>query len=282
MKKVVLALVVTAAGTVASAQTLYNNGPVSTGATTESGVAAPGGFTWSELQRNVGDLTNANTNAGVSIRRTADLVTNFRGADNFTITDPAGWNVTGMSSVAYRTGNTGASPFARMYVQIWDGRPGDSGSSVVFGDLTTNRLSTTTATNTYRIFNTVGAPGAVPPVAGSASGTTRLLYENRSNFNTVLGAGSYWVEWTYEMTTASFTSFTPNVTIVGQRGPAGADSRQATGAAWADNVDAGLILAAPANVAQELPFTIFGTVVPAPGSAAILGFGLIAVGRRRR
>ena len=57
-----------AAGTVPEAPSalLYDNGGLATGATTESGVAAPAGSQWSEVQHNAGNLTEANTSAGFS------------------------------------------------------------------------------------------------------------------------------------------------------------------------------------------------------------------------
>jgi uncharacterized protein (DUF2235 family) len=40
-----------------------------------------------------------------------------------------------------------------MNLRIWNGRPADAGSAIVFGDTTTNRFVSSTDTNVLRIFN---------------------------------------------------------------------------------------------------------------------------------
>ena len=62
-----------------SSPTLWKNGPISTGATAQSGLAAPVGATWSEVANNTGQTTVANTTAGYS------ALAPIRNADNFTI-----------------------------------------------------------------------------------------------------------------------------------------------------------------------------------------------------
>lgn len=44
---------------------LFNNGPLSTGSVASSGFAAPSGYTWSELQNNAGNSSQANSTAGL-------------------------------------------------------------------------------------------------------------------------------------------------------------------------------------------------------------------------
>ena len=57
---------------------IHNNGEFRTGATSESGVAAPEGFVWSENQHDTGDLTVANSVGGYGTTYPA-----VRLADNF-------------------------------------------------------------------------------------------------------------------------------------------------------------------------------------------------------
>ncbi len=91
----------------ANAQT-YTNGPLSTGATSSDGTAAPAGYTWSEVQA-------GNTVAGFA----ANITAGFTVADDFTV--PAGgWNLTTARFYAYSTGFAGStSPFVDVRVQIF-------------------------------------------------------------------------------------------------------------------------------------------------------------------
>ncbi|MEQ1644329.1 MAG: hypothetical protein ABL959_12860, partial [Pyrinomonadaceae bacterium] len=59
----------------------FSNGGLNPQALTKSGVAAPAGSFWSEVQNNTGDLTASNTSAGSTVTQGT-----FRLADNFTIT----------------------------------------------------------------------------------------------------------------------------------------------------------------------------------------------------
>ena len=59
------------------------NGGQNPQALSESGVAAPAGFFWSEVQHDTGNITESNTNAGY-----ADTQGTLRLADNFTLTQP--------------------------------------------------------------------------------------------------------------------------------------------------------------------------------------------------
>lgn len=154
----------------AGAQT-YTNGPLSTGATSSTGTAAPTGYTWSEVQA-------GNTNAGFG----ANITAGFTVADDFTV--PAGgWNLTTARFYAYSTGFAGTtSPFVDVRIQIFNTDPSVGSPTPIFGNLTTNRFVSSADANMYRIFN--GAPG-----------TTRRIWEIVANINTSLTPGTYWIEW---------------------------------------------------------------------------------------
>lgn len=261
----VAGLAITAAAT--ARPTLFDNGPLATGAVTSSGVAAPAGFVWSEVASRAGEPGASNTTAGFSV-----LGPGFRLADNFTVTGP-GWNVNSIRVFAYQTGSV-ANPFNGARLQIWNGRPGDVGSTVVFGDLTTNRLGATSDTNIYRVFNTT-----VPP-PGTAPGTTRLVRALDLTVGTALAAGTYWLDWSVTVSTGT-SAFGPSVTIAGQGNRPGDNGRQWTGTAWADMIDAGNPATA-LDLIQDIPFIIDGTVVPTPGAAAVFGLAGLAGLRRRR
>lgn len=241
---------------------LFDNGPLSTGATSKSGVAAPVGSTWSEVQNPLNDTTQSNTTAGASggITTTA----RFRLADNFTVPVGATWTIDSIATFSYQTGSTPAtSPFIALNAQIWSGgRPGDPGATVVGGDTTTNRLTTSVWSTYYRIFNS-----KYPP-PGSATGTTRPVFKNVANMGgVVLGPGTYWLDWQTQIT-ASAGHFAPSVTLVGQRGNAAWNARQFTAAGWADFVDAGNPATAP-DSAQDFPFILYGTAPSAGGIVTV-------------
>jgi len=75
----------------------------------------------------------------------------YRVADEFEVTDPAGWDVERITFFAYQNGSTTTPTITGVYYQIWDGPPDNPGSSVVYGNLTTNRMAETYWTNMYRV-----------------------------------------------------------------------------------------------------------------------------------
>lgn len=270
MKNLALATVAgLAAAASASAVTLFNNGPLATGATTSSGVAAPAGFQWSEVQARTAEPGVSNTSAGFT------HTGGFRLADNFTV-GAGGWTVNSIRFFGYQTGSAaGTQPFASgATLQIWNGRPGDVGSSVIFGDTTTNRMSATGNTDMYRIFNTTTPP------PGTAPGTTRLIRFLDMNVGGLnLAAGTYWVDWG----ATAATGFAPSVTVLGQGNRPGDNGRQfsPTTLTWTDMVDTANP-ATGADLTQDLPFIIEGVAIPTPGAAALFAVAGLAGARRRR
>ncbi|HQZ94940.1 MAG TPA: carboxypeptidase regulatory-like domain-containing protein [Pyrinomonadaceae bacterium] len=233
----------------------FSNGGLLPRATSESGVAAPAGFFFSELQHNTGVTTEGNGSAGFTSTQGT-----FRLADNFTIAQPC--TISTIAVYGYLTGSAATpSPFTAGTLQIWNGRPGDAGATVVFGDTTTNRLASSVDTTYFRLFN------SVVPAPGSAPGTTRKIWRNTLNVNAVLPAGTYWIDWATTVTGAA-AHFAPAKTIAGARGAAGDNARQQTVSTglWTDVADTGAPAAA-ADIVQDLPFDVVGTsggVVPTP------------------
>ena len=65
-----------------------------------------------------------------------------------------GWNISTITFYAYQTGSTTTTTINNVNLRIWNGVPGAGGSSVVFGDTTTNRLAGSSFSNIYRVLDT--------------------------------------------------------------------------------------------------------------------------------
>jgi subtilisin-like proprotein convertase family protein len=193
----------------------YVNGNLSTGATSSNGVAAPSGYTWSEIQ-------TGNINAGFG----AQTANNVSLADDFTIASGS-WTVNKVTFFAYSTGYAGTtSPFEVLRFQIFNTDPSVGSPTPIYGDLTTNRLTSSTSSGIYRIFN------ALP-------GTTREIWKLEANINTVLPPGTYWIEWQTGVNAALTSNFNPSSTVVGTTTQAGNNAKQhdLTGNTWAGVAD---------------------------------------------
>ncbi|WP_324672322.1 T9SS type A sorting domain-containing protein [Hymenobacter sp. GOD-10R] len=237
------------------AQQLYSNGNFSTGTTTKSGVTAPAGYTWSEAQNNTGNTTESNTNSGY----TASKLSAISLADDFTVPAGQSWTITDLSFFGYQTGAASTpSPFTELSIRIWRGSPAVAGSTVVFGDLTTNRLAGATDARSYRIFNTLYPTPSAP-------GTTRKIWKVRATVSPalVLPAGTYWVEWASTVTGGGAHFYVP-VTIAGTRQTPGANALQYISGAWTPTIDAGNPDSAP-DVTVDFPFIINDGTILASG-----------------
>jgi hypothetical protein len=247
----------------APAAIIYDNGGLGTGANSNSGVAAPAGTQWSEAANPVGNTQQANTLAGVACSVTTTV---FRCADDFNVPVGQTWTINQVLVFAYQTGFAGAtSPITAGTLRIWNGRPGDAASTIIFGDTTTNRLASSTDSGFFRIFSSVVGVGAAGPTAPV---TNRRVWQNNLTVSPalVLPAGNYWIDWntTIGATTAHFA---PPATISGIRAVPGQNARQFTGTAWVDVVDAGQAptgAPVPGTVVQDFPFKLDGSVSGAP------------------
>lgn len=256
----------------AQAQQLFTNGPIATGATSLSGVAAPAGTQWSELQNNTADKTISSTTLGVGANALGTTTTNEI-ADDFTVPTGQRWTVNGFSFFGYQTGGPATSPFTSLTVRVWNGEPGTPGAVVVFGDATNDRLTASTDAMTYRIGNSAF------PTPGSTPGTTRKIWEVQATFAPaiILQPGTYWVAWSSTIISGGAHFYVP-VTTVGVRMQAGANAIQGATAvftppapapptAWSPLVDNGTGGAAPPDpnpnrINQAMAFRVFGVSTP--------------------
>lgn len=138
MKRKILPFLTVLASAVMFAQT-YSNGPLSTGATSSNGTTAPTGYTWSELQNTT--FGNGTLGFGGS--------GGYLLADDFTVPSGEKWVINSVEVFGYQTSSTG-NPFTELHVQFYNGSPA-TGGTVIFGNLTTNVLTSSTDAMMYRI-----------------------------------------------------------------------------------------------------------------------------------
>ncbi len=248
---------------IVNAQQIYSNGPLSTGTISKSGQVAPAGCTWSELQNETGNLTEANSLAGGAGVYTADGANSVINVDDFVVPVGQVWNVTSVEVFVYQTNYVGTSapPVDEMRLQIFSGDPQFGGTPIV-GNLITNVIDIPNSSDALmlRIFNTTTPP------PGIAIGNVRRIWKVRGTITTSLPSGTYWLVYQLHSTNDD-RSFFPLVTIPGIRGLAGWNAKQniiasnAPGQAlgWAPLVDDGIPAIAP-DFPLDFPFIINGTV----------------------
>jgi len=118
-------------------QLQYVNGNLSTGAVSNSGVTAPTGYTWSELQSNVGEPTVTNTQEGYPI----DYGVNLRHllADDFIVPTGQTWNISSFEFYVFCDGAV-TLPVTELGIEIWNGDPSLGLSTKLYGNVTNNTL----------------------------------------------------------------------------------------------------------------------------------------------
>lgn len=206
---------------------LFDNGPL-----VNSPGTGPGGADES-LAR---DVTVGLTSRGFN----HSLAGAFRVADDFTVTGPS-WNVTSITFYPYMGGSpTTPSPITGVNLQIWDGSPDLPTSMIVFGDTTTNRLTSSGFANIYRRLESTPADATRPVMTAFAAVVTTLP------------PGTYWLDWQVDGNATYTGPWAPPVTIDGQTTTGNA--LQFVTSAWQPAVDAGL------QTALGLPFVIEGSV----------------------
>ena len=205
---------------------LYDNGPLITNPS-----AGPGGADVSALQTALGLNT---LGAG------HQYALGYSMADDFVVPSGQVWDVTSITFFAYQTSSPTTSTMTGVYVQIWNGPP-NGGGSVIWGDLTTNRLSTTAWSNIYRSTDT-----------NYTTTTNRPIMANVATVTTTLTEGTYWLQWSTDGTLSS-GPWAPPISILGQTTTGNA--LQYT-SAWGALTDSGTL------TPQGMPFIINGSVVP--------------------
>jgi len=171
------------------------------------------------------------------------LSSGFRVADDFTVTDSGGWDVQTITFFAYQTNSGSGSTIDHVNLRIWDNVPMGSGSTVVFGDTTTNRLGSTGWSNIYRVLDT------------ALTDTARPIMADIVNVGTTLPAGTYWLDWQTGGTLSS-GPWAPPISILGQTTTGNAQQYDPAQGTWSLMIDTG------SGTQQGLPFIVEGLVVP--------------------
>jgi len=182
----------------------------------------------------------------------------FRIADDFTA--GSSWTINSIRLYTYQT-NATASTITGATVRLWSGAAGSG--SVLFGDTTTNLMTSTSLSNIYRTTNN-----------DNSSTTRRIQFVNISGLNWSIGPGSYSLDWGL---TGSLSSgpWIPELTPLGATGLTNGNGKQ-------------LVTGVFNDTAVDFPFLIEGTLegtpaVPEP-SMMVIGtlFGLGGLMAKRR
>ncbi|MDA3928399.1 MAG: hypothetical protein PF541_05530 [Prolixibacteraceae bacterium] len=225
----------------ATGSVLYDNGPLVNSIATGSG-----GADESVLENSLGLLYY-----GTSFQ----LTSNYSLTDDFTLLKTS--NIHSVVLYGYQTNSSITSTISGVYIRLWDGIPG-SGGSIIWGDFTTNRLLTTDWTGIYRVNE------------GSSGNTQRPIMGCNCEMNTVLQAGTYWIE--YSMTgTLSSGPWCPPISIAGVA---------TTGNALQSSDSGATFVASESGVYQQgFPFVLLGaSTVPFNKYFLITPFFLIGIG----
>jgi len=195
---------------------------------------------------NLSTLIPPNTTLGFG----AQVSANNAVADNFTA--GAQWNVTKLTFYMYQTGAASTFTFTGMNYQIASSHSDAiswTSAAVTNGGLTAYRVTPTTLAD-----------------------RTRAIFAIDVAVNLLIGPGNYVLRWQANGSLASG----PWQPTTAPNNPAGNAQQSLAGGAFAQAIDAG------SSLGVELPFTITGTVVPAPSALALMGMGMLVAKRRRR
>lgn len=170
------------------------------------------------------------------------LSTGFRIADNFTVPSGQAWDLTTMHWFAYQTNSTTTPTITSINVRIWAGSP-FGGGTVLAGDTTTNRLTSSTFSGVYRVTPTTLTSIARPIMDCTVDMT----------WAPVLAPGTYYVDVQVGGTLAS-GPWAPPTAPAQQGGPSTDNGEQFSGTTltWALTQDG------TALVPQDFPFTLAG------------------------
>ena len=168
-------------------------------------------------------------------------------ADEFVVPDGETWAVEFITFYEYQSLTSTAGTINDVRVRIWNGKP-DEGGVVIWGDLTTNRLVSSTFCGVYRATDYSQPLDMLRPIMASVCAV-----------DVEIDAGEYWVEWTAGGTALSGPWAVP-VVIAGE-GTTGNALQFYLG--WADATDS------QTGEPQGLAFVVEGTKVGIIGGGPV-------------
>lgn len=268
MKRLALAVALVASALPSSADLLWDNGPLLTGTLGGSDVSR---------------AESTGTASGGAVNSTAGFLADNAAdasggpshiADDFTIDPGFTWTINSLTFYAYQTGSGTTSTITGLFFKLYSSTPTHPDDTGVFGDFTTNRMSSTSFTNIYRIFQ-----------SAASLDTNRPIMQVTADLGSpiVLGAGTYTMAWAF---TGSIVSgpWQPLVTP----SPLTANALYSQDSVSSGNfsplrssiTDNGVATGSFLN--YDVPFKIEGTAVPEPGSMIALAVGAVGLLARRR
>ena len=168
-------------------------------------------------------------------------------ADDFTIPADTAWYVDEFIVYGYQTNSGLTSPYTAAYARVWSGTPGDPGSTIVFGDTFTNRMSSTQFSGIYRTTQTIGFGSSARPVM-----------EVQIDAGIILESGTYWLEYRL-VTTNEQNNWSPPITILGQT-TTGNALQHGSGVGFYPLLDGGTDPNAGTQTPQGVSFKVFGII----------------------
>lgn len=206
----------------------YKNGEFITGTTTSGGTAAVDGNSWSEMES-----TDGNVGYG------ANKLLNQILADDFTVPANEVWKINGLDFFVYQTNFVGAAgPVGNLAFEIYTSNPSVVGAKKIFGDLTTNRMTGSAGTQTYRIIN--NTPNLARRIFKITAGIQELT----------LKPGTYWVVWRSLAQDSQAHFYVPNKKGT-ESTDIGNNAIQSVDNVWKNVVDG--------EKKQDFPFVLNGT-----------------------
>ena len=234
MKKTLLTLFAVAmAGTASFAQVVFDNGPIS-----DLIGQGAGGADVSSLHDGMGTY-----GAGHAVS------SGFRIADDLVVAPNTTLQLDSLIFYAYQTGSGNISTITEVNLKIWNDVPDGPSSTVVFGDGVTNLLFTTEWVGSYR----TGDFGST--TCDPATCTQRPIMRNALTIGTILGPGTYWLDWQTNGSGASGPWAPPVNLGAGVTTTGNAKQFDPTAVVWNDLFDGTLT-----TEAQGFPFQAIGTL----------------------
>lgn len=168
-------------------------------------------------------------------------------ADDFVVPVTDSWTIDSITTFCYQS-NATTLTVNGVFIQIWDGQPG-AGGTVIFGDLTTNRLQRAYLSNIYRASENTTAPCA------------RRIQVAVATIGLTLQPGTYWVQVGWSGTAAS-GPWSPPVTLIGQTTTGNGLQYLGSSSTWGPAYDTGA--SGVETWQQAIPFLVYGTAQVVP------------------